>query len=110
MWIPCDIRSVTLAPGSATWPRAAQPGARRDRQDRREPGSDHLGDLLRALAAALRALLGESRESGDVGEDRRALGRPRRYGRRIDQVFVRDVRHLEREALAHPFGRERVGR
>ena len=65
-------------------------GARDQLAERRV---DHAGDLLRALAAALRERLGQLGEPGDVGEDERALEALGALLRRVAQPVDRDARH-----------------
>ena len=54
---------------------------------------DHAGDLLGALAPALRERLGEVGEAGDVGEDERPLEALGTCGGRVAQPVDRESRH-----------------
>ena len=56
-----------------------------------EGGVEHDGDLLRTFTATLRELLGQLGETRDVGEDERALERPRERLRRLAEPVGRET-------------------
>ncbi len=79
-----------------------------DGEHRLEHLSDHVGDLLGALAPLLREQLGQLRESRDVDERGRAVDLPCADVGIVDEVLLQDAR----DVTAHPLGgsRRRRGR
>ena len=73
-----------------------------DLEDRREAAADRVGDLLRALAALARELLGQLREAGDVGEHRGAFRGPVRRVRIGEEVLLQDAREVGNRRVRRP--------
>ena len=70
-----------------------------DLEDRCEAAANGVADLFGALAPLARELLGQRRESRDVGEHRRAFRGPARRVRIGQEVLLQDAREVRNDAL-----------
>jgi hypothetical protein len=77
-----------------------------DRQDRAERAADEVGDLLGALAALRRQLLGQLGEPRNVDEDRGPLGAPAARAVAGGEALLQDARDVEREPRRAGGGRQ----